>query len=203
MSGVVLSLEDRWLVAARDGVGAAGEVAADVAAAARRGDVDAFVAVMRFYDPMLRTLAYRLLGTQADMDDAMQEASLRVLKALPKFKGNSALGTWLYRITYRACLDQLRRRSTTAELPADYADTTQQGDPAELVDSREALRTLLAQLPVEQRAAVILVDQQDLDYRTAASILGVPTGTVASRLAAGRAFLRRIYAATDASGEGR
>jgi DNA-directed RNA polymerase specialized sigma24 family protein len=76
---------------------------------AKRGDPSAFAKVVRHYDPGLRALAYRLLGDRDRMDEALQEAYLKAYRALPHFRGGSKLGTWLYRIAYNACLDELER----------------------------------------------------------------------------------------------
>jgi RNA polymerase sigma-70 factor, ECF subfamily len=85
--------------------GPAVEIGAALLDRARRGDQEAFAAVIRHYDPGLRTLAYRLLGDRDGMDDALQEAYVKAFRALPRFRGDSKLGTWLYRIAYNACLD--------------------------------------------------------------------------------------------------
>jgi RNA polymerase sigma factor (sigma-70 family) len=86
---------------------------------ARRGDQEAFAAVIRHYDPGLRTLAYRLLGDRDRMDDALQEAYVKAFRALPRFRGDSKLGTWLYRIAYNACLDELKRSHRVIQLPLE------------------------------------------------------------------------------------
>ena len=74
---------------------------------ARGGDHEAFAAVVRLYDAKLRGLAFRVLGDRDRMDDALQEAYVRAFRALPRFRGDARMGTWLFRITYNACLDEL------------------------------------------------------------------------------------------------
>src|ERR671911_2353475 len=93
------------------------EVGSAVLERARRGDHEAFTAVIRHYDPGLRALAYRLLGDRERMDDALQEAYVKAFRALPGFRGSSKLGSWLYRIAYNACLDELARARRLAQLP--------------------------------------------------------------------------------------
>lgn len=169
------------------------DVGSAVVERARRGDQEAFGALIRHYDPFLRALAFRLLGDRDRMDDALQEAYLKAFRALPRFRGESALRTWLYRIAYNACLDELERSSRVAALPlAGMAEEPASGsDLAEAVSRRQCLAAALAGLPVDARAAVLLVDAEGFDYREAARILGVPAGTVASRLNRARAALRR------------
>jgi RNA polymerase sigma-70 factor (ECF subfamily) len=168
------------------------EIGTTILDRARRGDQEAFAAVIRHYDSGLRALAYRLLGDRDRMDDALQEAYVKAFRALPRFRGESRLGTWLYRIAYNACIDELERSRRVVQLPLDgVAERPQPGaDPGEVAALRGDLVQALAVLPVEERAAVLLVDAQGFDYRDAGRVLGVPEGTVASRLSRARAALR-------------
>jgi RNA polymerase sigma-70 factor (ECF subfamily) len=160
--------------------------------AARRGDERAFAAIVKEYDHGLRALAYRLLGDRDLMDDVLQEAYVRAFRALPRFRGEARLGTWLYRIVYNACLDELERERRVHEVPLDEADAWPEArDATSALADRDALARALAQLPPEERAAVLLVDAQGFDYDSAAEVLGVPKGTVGSRLNRARAALRR------------
>jgi RNA polymerase sigma-70 factor (ECF subfamily) len=177
--------------------GPAREIGAAILERARRGDQEAFAAVIRHYDPGLRALAFRLLGDRDRMDDALQEAYVKAFRALPRFRGDSKLGTWLYRIAYNACLDELARSRRVVELPL-VEEAGQPGgwaDPGDVAAQRHDLAAALAALPPEERAAVLLVDAQGFDYRNAGRVLGVPEGTVASRLSRARASLR--HALTD------
>jgi RNA polymerase sigma-70 factor (ECF subfamily) len=171
-------------------LGPAVDIGAPVIERARRGDQEAFAAVLRHYDPGLRALAYRLLGDRDLMDDALQEAYVKAFRALPCFRGESRLGTWLYRIAYNACLDELRRSRGTEELPLEAEVPSRAGDPADVAARSRDLAGALAALPSEERTAVLLVDAQGFDYRESARILGIPEGTVASRLNRARASLR-------------
>jgi len=171
------------------------EVASSTFAAARRGDTAAFVAILRHYDRRLRLIAYRLVGDRGLMDDALQEVAIKAARALPDVRDPSALGAWLSRITYRTCLDLLGREGRFDPLLPEDLPTQEAGgvDPADIVVARDAAARLLAALPPDQRLAVLLVDQEGLDYRTAAAVLGVPLGTVASRLSLARGKLRRAF----------
>jgi RNA polymerase sigma-70 factor (ECF subfamily) len=171
------------------------DVGAAVIDRARRGDQEAFAALIRHYDAGLRSLAYRILGNRERMDDALQEAYLKAFRALPRFRGASKLGTWLYRIAYNACLDELERARRSVQLPLEAAESrAAPSDPGDAVARRRDLAAALAALSPDERAAVLLVDAQGFDYRDAAVVLGVPEGTVASRLNRARASLRAALA---------
>jgi RNA polymerase sigma-70 factor (ECF subfamily) len=171
-------------------------------ARARRGDGAAFAALVRHYDEGLRALAFRLVGDRDRMDDAMQDAYLRAFRALPRFRGASAPSTWLYRITYNACIDELRRTPATAPLDAVEEHADPRPGIAELLSTRGRLTAALAQLAPADRTAVLLVDAQGFDYAAAAEVLGVPAGTVASRLNRARTLLRRALAPNAKGAEG-
>jgi RNA polymerase sigma-70 factor, ECF subfamily len=167
-------------------------VAPGVLERARVGDHEAFAAVVRLYDRRLRGIAYRVLGDRDRMDDALQEAYVRAFRALPRFRGDARVGTWLFRITYNTCLDELARSRRTMHVPLDEL-VEQASDPAELDDTltcRGELADAFATLSPDERAAVFLVDVEGYDYAGASEILGVPVGTVASRLNRARTALR-------------
>ena len=160
---------------------------------ARSGDRRAFDELLRRHDSRMRGLAYRLMADRHRMDDALQEAYLKAYKALPRFRAGSDFGTWLYRITYNACIDELRKRKRSPLATADQTDPESSSPgPERVVSASETVRGALAELPVDQRVTVVLVDGEGFDHREAAKILGVAPGTVASRLHRARAALRRV-----------
>lgn len=185
---------DRAVSAATTSPARPGEVAGDVLQRAKAGDQQAFTELVRHYDHRLRALAYRLLGDRAAMDDALQETYVKAFRALPRFREDAGLGTWLHSIAYRTCIDLQRRegRHRTDPEPAVLADSG--ADPAATATNRADLARALAALPVDQRAAVLLVDGEGLDYDGAAAVLGVAPGTIASRLSRARAALRAALA---------
>lgn len=156
-----------------------------------RLDADAFISVVREYDLQHRRLAFRLLGDRDRTDDVLQDAYSKAFRALPGFRGGAAIGTWLYRIVYNACLDELRRSGARKEVPLEE---WKQGTGAPDVDQRLDLETALTALPVELRAVVLLVDADELSYEEAAEVLGIPAGTVASRLSRAREALKGALA---------
>ncbi|HET7146390.1 MAG TPA: sigma-70 family RNA polymerase sigma factor [Gaiellaceae bacterium] len=163
-------------------------------ARARRGDDGAFTALIRRHDDELRALAYRLLGNRTQMDDALQEAYVKAYRALPRFRGDAAFGTWLYRIVYNACLDALKRTRDVVPLDSVRERPDPRPGAGERIPTRSALADALAELEPADRAAVLLVDAQGFDYRSAGEVLGVPEGTVASRLNRARSHLRGALA---------
>jgi len=165
---------------------------ATLTARARSGDRRAFTALLRRHDATMRRLAYRMLADAAAMDDALQEAYVKAYTALPGYRDDARFGTWLYRITYNACVDELRRRRrrpVPADRPLD--EPSPAAGPERTVAAADAVRRSLAALPADQRATVVLVDGEGFDHGTAAQILGVAPGTVASRLSRARTALRR------------
>ncbi len=161
------------------------------------GDREAFGAILRRHDPLLRGLAGKLLAAdQHRMDDVLQDAYLRAYRALPRFRHDADIGTWLYRITYNACIDELRRAARQPN-PVDTADARWDrpapgSEPDAAAITADVTVRALAALPPEQRVAVVLVDGEGFDHESAARILGVPRGTLASRLSRGRARMRHL-----------
>jgi len=167
------------------------EIAPAVLAAARRGDHGAFVDVLRFYDRRLRHIAWQTVRDRQAMDDILQEVALRAFRGIPGFRGEAGAGTWLCRITYTTCLDHLRRQSHQPPVAIGDPDLEARGaDSAEEFLARTTFDEAFAALSDEQRLAVLLVDREGLDYRSAAEILDVSPGTLASRLFTARTTLR-------------
>ncbi len=174
-------------------------------AAARRGDVEAFNRLVLAYQDEVYALAYRMLGDPDAAADAAQETFLSAFRHLRRFRGGSFRG-WLLRIATNACYDELRRRGRRPQVPLTEDDEQEadrrpwMADPhpdaspeAALVrqELREALETCLQRLVPKMRAVLLLVDVHGLDYAEAAAALGLPLGTVKSRLARARAAMRR------------
>ena len=149
------------------------------------GDPHAFAEIVRRHRDRLWAVALRTLGDREEAADALQDALLSAYRAADRFRGDSAVTTWLHRIVVNACLDRVRRRQARPTVPLPETDVT----PAPVQDRETALvvREALAQLPAEQRAALILVDVQGYPVAEAAGILGVAEGTIKSRCARGRA----------------
>jgi RNA polymerase sigma-70 factor (ECF subfamily) len=142
------------------------------------------------------TLARYLLRDEEIARDAVQDAALRALKYFSSFRGDDARGWWMA-IVRNACHDQQRRHRPESETtsfederhsPTDDADT---GTPVSLDSiSAASVRTAVTNLPLEFREVVILRDVHGYSYKEIATIVGVPPGTVMSRIARGRQRLR-------------
>jgi RNA polymerase sigma-70 factor (ECF subfamily) len=130
-----------------------------------------------------------MLGNREDALDATQEALIAVARGIGRFDGRSAFTTWLYRVATNAARDEGRRvarRPRPVEAPPER---TVDASPEDAVGARIDIDAALAALPEEFRVAVVLRDLCDLDYAEIADVLGVPAGTVRSRIARGRAGL--------------
>jgi RNA polymerase sigma-70 factor, ECF subfamily len=173
-----------------------------VVESARAGDPDAFMAIYDAYVTRLRGLAFRTLGDPELLDDAMQDVAVKAFVGLPGFRGDCAVGTWLFQITYRTCLNLQRGRGRVVPLQdVEQLAEDASADPAESILMHIELAAALASLTAAQRAVVFLVLEEGLDYETAAQVLGVPPGTIASRLSAARAALARCLEHQGCEGE--
>jgi RNA polymerase sigma-70 factor (ECF subfamily) len=173
----------------------------ELVAAAQRGDRSALDALLRRHYDRIHGVCRRIAGSTRDADDAAQEAMIRIVRALDRFDGRSAFGTWAYRIATNAALDELRKRSRRPQL--QIVDDDDQGARrggreqtdelaqrnVEAIADRMSIEAALRDLPDHFRAPVVMRDVGDLDYAEIAEALGVPIGTVKSRIARGRRML--------------
>ncbi|MDT9695568.1 RNA polymerase sigma factor SigM [Streptomyces sp. P17] len=169
----------------------------DLLACHVEGDPDAFAELVRRHRDRLWAVALRTLGDREEAADAVQDALVSAYRAAHTFRGQSAVTTWLHRITVNACLDRARKAASRKTSPVDDTERLEQllephesaAAPAERNDLHRQLLEALGTLPPDQRAALVLVDMQGYPVAEAARILDVPTGTVKSRCARGRARL--------------
>ncbi|MEN3309142.1 MAG: polymerase sigma-70 factor, subfamily [Micromonosporaceae bacterium] len=154
------------------------------------GDPDAFSELVRRHRDRLWAVALRTLGDREDAADALQDALLSAYRSADRFRGDSAVTTWLHRIVVNACLDRVRRRQSRPTVP--LLDTELAAVPPVDSDTAVDVRAALASLPADQRVALVLVDVQGYPVAEAAAMLGVPEGTVKSRCARGRARLAAL-----------
>jgi RNA polymerase sigma-70 factor (ECF subfamily) len=149
--------------------------------------------------PQLRALfgmAYRLTGNAHDAEDLVQETMLRAYRAFDRFRPGTNARAWLFTILHRLRTDLLRhrgRRPETVEL-VDDGPPVAPAHEAALTSGHEEITRALEGLPEVFRAAVVLRDIEEFTYAEIAEVLGVPVGTVMSRIHRGRALLRQALA---------
>jgi RNA polymerase sigma-70 factor, ECF subfamily len=177
--------------------GSLGPTDAELLRAHVDGDPGAFAELVRRHRDRLWAVALRTIGDREEAADAVQDALLSAYRGAARFRGDSAVTTWLHRIVVNACLDRIRRRQAHPTVPLPDGSRTEDSTPAgpepaapvQDHDTALVVRQALAALPAEQRAALVLVDVQGYAVAEAAEILGVAEGTIKSRCARGRARL--------------
>jgi len=161
---------------------------------AKAGDGRAFGELCRALNDRAYAFARRLTGCHADAADVLQEAWLRAFEGIGEFDGRARFGTWFFRIVLSVVAGRGRRAGRSAEEPgrgalAEWTDGGAVGDPAERAEFHELraeLQKALPELPVEQRAAFVLVALEGRSYAEAAAVLECPEGTLAWRMAEAR-----------------
>jgi len=156
------------------------------------GDRESFGELVRRHRDRLWAVALRTLGDREEAADALQDALLSAYKGADRFRGDSAVTTWLHRIVINACLDRARRRQARPSVPLPELETalgTRGIAPSPDSDTAMVVQAALAQLPDDQRVALVLLDMQGYSVAEIAGMLGVPEGTIKSRCARGRARL--------------
>lgn len=172
----------------------------ELVAQVQGGDRTALDELLRRHYDRIYAICRRIAGNEADANDATQEALMAIVRGLPKFDNRAKFTTWSYRVATNACLDELRRRKRrpTPALVDEHEGWSEQNtdetQPAfdEQLAVRDEVQTALNQLPEEFRHPVVLRDYAGLDYAEIAETLGIPPGTVRSRIARGRSKLVEI-----------
>lgn len=178
------------------------------------GDADAFTSLVARYQASIVNLARAMTADDGEADDLAQETFIRAYRAIGRFRGDSSFRTWLYRIAVNVIQSHLKKRSHHRRWfgPSldEHADTGREpaalSVPSTLEDDaarRELIDRALASLPADMRIAVTLRDVQGLDYAEIAALLGIPIGTVESRIFRARQRLRPLLAALVGPDSGR
>ncbi|SOD03297.1 RNA polymerase sigma-70 factor, ECF subfamily [bacterium JGI 053] len=182
------------------------DLEADLLARLRAGDDDAFAQFVREQTPALLRVTSRLLRSDDEARDAVQDAFVAAFRALPRFRAESRLGTWIYRIAINAALARLRARAHVDEVSLDellprFVDDGHQAEPsepwpadagAERREVRERVRAAIDRLPESYRTVVLLRDIEELTTDEAAQALGITTGALKVRLHRARQALRAL-----------
>lgn len=159
------------------------------------GSQDAFGELMKRHEDRIFTLAMRMTGNRADALDATQDTFIQAFRKAARFRGDSAFGTWLWRIGMNSCHDLLRKRKRTPQ-PEDEpgdGDFTASGAPIDdAIATRLELKEALAELSDEYREAVVMHDLGGIPYEEIAALTDVSIGTVKSRISRGRKRLAQL-----------
>ena len=172
----------------------------------QRREKDAADQLARIYGPMIHQLAFRYMKSWEDAEEVAQDVMMKVVRRIDAFRGDSALSSWIYRITFNTAMSRLRNskhsrpfevlqadlsKGPEAPEPFDVPDWSGLGDDAVMrAELREALSNALAELPEVYRVPVVLRDVQGLSTEEASQMLQVKTQTLKSRLHRGRMMLR-------------
>ena len=170
----------------------------ELASRCRTGDDAAFADLYREHARRLFGLALRMTGSAEDAEDLLQEIFLQVHRKLSGFRGESTLGTWLYRLAMNHCLDHLKGKRARMSRATDSLDREEAPEPTAhepvvpTAISRMDLERAIEMLPEGCKAAFLLHDVEGFDHREVASLLGVSEGTSKSQVHKARMRLRAI-----------
>jgi RNA polymerase sigma-70 factor, ECF subfamily len=166
----------------------------ELIAAHVQGDDRAFEVLFTRHKDRMWAVALRTTGDPEEAADGVQDAMISAFRGAGSYRGDAAVTTWLHRVVVNACLDRMRRRRARPSVPLPGNDSESGhdtlADPHDAIAAKELsieLERALADLPEDQRSAIVLVDVQGYRVDEAAAVLGVPAGTIKSRCARGRA----------------
>jgi RNA polymerase sigma factor (sigma-70 family) len=150
--------------------------------AARSGDRQAFASLVESESPAAYRLLLVILRSEADAQDALQDAFIRAWRDLPSLRDPARWSAWFRRLLVRAALDRGRRERSTREVMARLVPSNPTPDPAAAVADRDEILRVVGRLPAEDRALLVLRFGADLELPDVAAALGIPLGTAKSRL---------------------
>jgi len=163
---------------------------------AQDGDRGAFADLVRQHRTGVVNVIYRMCGDAALAEDAAQECFIRAWEHLHRYRPRSAFRNWLYRIATNCALTELRRAKTEVDADDVQLRDERQGPEARLeqLERAAAVQSAVLSLPEASRSALVLREYEGLSYRDIAETLGIPVGTVMSRLNYARRLLRSALA---------
>jgi RNA polymerase sigma-70 factor (ECF subfamily) len=160
------------------------------------GDPHAFSEIVKRHRDRMWAVALRTMGDPDEAADAVQDAFVSAYRKAGTFRGEAAVTTWLHRIVVNACLDRMRRKSVRPVADDELIEAAERDTPLpdQTIERETSMEVsaALKLLPTDQRAALVLVDMMGYSVEDAAQVLDVPSGTVKSRCARGRAKLAPI-----------
>jgi RNA polymerase sigma-70 factor (ECF subfamily) len=160
------------------------------------GETDLYEEIVRRYQRLVASVIYKMGIPADDLEDLVSEVFIKAYRNLARYRPENAFSTWIYRIATNRALDEIRSRRHRSRfgplderLPAPGPGT---GDAVGIEDRSSAVARALEQLPSEYRAPLVLLHMEERTVSEISELLGIPEGTVKTRLARGRAKLRRI-----------
>lgn len=170
------------------------------------GDHDAFSELVRRYSKRVYGICFRYFGNAGDAEDAAQDAFVALMRRAETYRGGAAFSTWMYRVAVNACNDLARKRGRRPQAAAVEVENLAEvlAETDDLLAQRElalVLREALDQLDPDTRAAVVLHDVRGWPYQDIAERLGLPVGTVKSRIHRGHARLALLLTESSPAGE--
>ena len=168
---------------------------------AQHGDPEAFEQLITPLEQLIWRICWHYTGNRESAEDCGQETMIRIWRSLDSYRGDCALESWVYRIAANCCMDYLRKKKRDKSVsmepmreqgfdPADPSPGTEEQVVA--ADEQKRLREAIAQLPENQREALILTQLEKVPYEEAAKLLGVSEGTIKSRVNRAKARLKEI-----------
>jgi RNA polymerase sigma-70 factor (ECF subfamily) len=177
---------------------------------AMAGDVDAYGSLVRNYQQKILNLAGRMVGRRDIAEDLVQEVFIKAFRKLGSFRFESSFYTWLYTIALNTCRNYYRKRvpetiDVNDEMNAAVVERASPGEAADEVIYRrqraEIIRAAIDRLAPEQKEVIVLCDLEGLGYQEIADLLGIPIGTVRSRIFRARFNLRGLLPEDIVGGE--
>jgi RNA polymerase sigma-70 factor (ECF subfamily) len=167
-----------------------------------KGHTAAFGQLVRCYQDRLFNTVYRMVDNAEDAQDVVQEAFLHAYQSLESFKGDSLFFTWLYRIAVNTAISFKRKKRVMVRIdgpggdaviePLDPSELARPGHALEQAEQEQRIQKALTRLSPEHRAVLVLKDMEGQKYEEMAEALGVPIGTIRSRLHRARLELREV-----------
>jgi RNA polymerase sigma-70 factor, ECF subfamily len=158
----------------------------------RQGDHEAFAMLIKGYQRMIHSLAYRMTGSLADAEDLAQEAFIQAYQQLDRFRGDARFSSWLYRIAVNRCLNWKKREARRERLHTAWSSSRESFAATTEPDPRsQRVSQALLRLPAKQRAAIVLTVYDGMNHAEAARVLGCSETTISWRIFAARKQLKR------------
>ncbi|MBO4897331.1 MAG: sigma-70 family RNA polymerase sigma factor [Clostridia bacterium] len=162
----------------------------------KHGSSEAFEKLVKDYKARIFSISMGMLGNREDALDATQEVFIKIFRSIHSFKGDSALSTWIFRITKNVCIDTLRKNKAVFEdeIPETLADTSLPTPEEALMLSqkRDLVKNCIKELPLNYKTVLLLREYEGMSYSEIAETLEISEGTVKSRISRAREYLFKL-----------